>query len=179
MPIIDLLNHHLDAAGFQSSQEAGLDKGLALLNSKPVPGSDECFFRYNKNDALRSYLSYGFLDDSVRFVRSVATDPQAIGYETLWMVRDHTAAGAVKVLRLNGVSPEDAPALAQGRYPLYRVYNVTTWEGAAGKPLAKKLVRYLLDRVEESNSQFFMVPVTRLRDNGWKFEGDELVGGPE
>lgn len=121
-------------------------------------------------------LEVGAIED---MVRSVATDPQAIGYETLWMVRTHAAAGAVKVLRLNAVSPEDASASAQGRYPLYRVYNVTTWEGAAGKPMAKKLVRYLLDRIEESDSRFFMVPVTRLRENGWKFEGDELVGEPE
>jgi hypothetical protein len=82
-------------------------------------------------------------------------------------------------LRLNGVSPNDAEALTEGRYPLYRVYNVTTWEGAAGKPLANELVRYLLDRIEETDSRFFMVPVTRLRANGWRFEGDELVGGPE
>jgi phosphate transport system substrate-binding protein len=109
-------------------------------------------------------------------LRSVAADPQAIGYETLWMARNHHAPGAVKPLRLNGVRPDDADALAEGRYPLYRVYNVTTWEGAAGNPLAKELVRYLLDRVEETDSKFFMVPVTRLRANGWRFEGDELVG---
>ena len=108
----------------------------------------------------------------------VALDPQAIGYETLWMIRNHRTSGTVKTLRLNGVSPDDTAALARGRYPLYRVYNLTTWEGAAAKTQAKQLVRHLRDRVQEWDSRFFMVPVTRLRAQGWKLEGDELVGEP-
>ncbi|MCG6860378.1 MAG: hypothetical protein LJE70_03720 [Chromatiaceae bacterium] len=130
----------------------------------------------NEDSFGANLLEVGAIED---MVRSVAADPKAIGYETLWMVHNHHDAGAVKPLRLNGVSPDDAEALAQGRYPLYRVYNVTTWEGAAAKPLAKDLVRFLLDRVEGTDSRFFMVPVTRLRANGWRFEGDELVGEPE
>jgi len=121
-------------------------------------------------------MEVGAIED---MVRSVATDPQAIGYETLWMARKHDPPGAVKPLRLNGVRSDDADALAEGRYPLYRVYNVTTWEGGAGNPLAKELVHFLLDRVQENDSRFFMVPVSRLRANGWRFEGDELVGEPE
>ncbi len=120
-------------------------------------------------------LEVGAIEDMVRMV---AIDPQDIGYETLWMIRNHQASGAVKTLRLNGVSPDDTAALARGRYPLYRVYNLTTWEGAAAKPQAKELVRHLRDRVQELDSRFFMAPVTRLRAQGWKLEGDELVGEP-
>lgn len=120
-------------------------------------------------------LEVGAIED---MVRSVAADPQAIGYETLWMVHRYRATGAVKTLRLAGASPDDPEALAQGRYPLYRVYNITTWEGAAGNPQAKALVGYLLNRVEQADSQFFMVPASRLRASGWQFEGDELVGEP-
>lgn len=111
-------------------------------------------------------------------VRKVAADPQAIGYETLWMTRYHDVFGEVKPVRLNGVRPNDIEALAEGRYPLYRVYNLTTWEGDAGKPLARKLVRYLLDRIQEPDSRFSMVSVDRLRVEGWRFEGGELVGEP-
>jgi phosphate transport system substrate-binding protein len=121
-------------------------------------------------------LDVGAIED---MLRSVAADPHAIGYETLWMVRRQDAGGAVKTLHLNGIDPSDSEAVAQGHYPLYRVYNITTWEGAARNPLAKELVRFLLDRIEESDSQFNMVPVSRLRANGWRFEGDELVGEPE
>lgn len=120
-------------------------------------------------------LEVGAIED---MVRSVAADPQAIGYETLWMAHRYRATGAVKTLRLSGASPDDPEALAQGRYPLYRVYNITTWEGAAGNPQAKALVGYLLNRVEQADSQFFMVPASRLRASGWQFEGDELVGEP-
>lgn len=120
-------------------------------------------------------LEVGAIED---MVRSVAADPQAIGYETLWMAHRYRATEAVKALRLSGASPDDPEALAQGRYPLYRVYNITTWEGAAGNPQAKALVGYLLNRVEQADSQFFMVPASRLRASGWQFEGDELVGEP-
>jgi hypothetical protein len=118
----------------------------------------------------------GAIEDMVRVV---AADPQAMGYETLWMVRHHQALGKVKPVRLNGVNPDDGEALAQGRYPLYRVYNVTTWEGAAGNPLAGELVRHLLDRAQAVDSRFSMVSFNRLRERGWRFEGDELVGAPE
>ena len=120
-------------------------------------------------------LDVGAIEDEVR---SVAADRQAIGYETLWMVRNHPASGQVKSLRLNGVSPTNRAALAQGRYPVYRVYNVSTWEGAVGKSLASELVGYLLDRVQEMNDPFYMVPASELREQGWKFKGDEVVGEP-
>jgi ABC-type phosphate transport system substrate-binding protein len=148
---------------------------VARLHCKLRPGHWRLLL---DNEELFSpdLLDVGAIED---MLRSVAADPQAIGYETLWMVRSQAAGGAVKTLRLNGIDPNDSEALAQGHYPLYRVYNVTTWEGAAGKPLANELVRYLLDRVEEADSRFFMVPVSRLRTNGWRFEADELVGEPE
>jgi ABC-type phosphate transport system substrate-binding protein len=148
---------------------------VGRLHCKPRPGHWRLLLD-NEDLFSPDLLEVGAIED---MVRSVAADPQAIGYETLWMVRNHHESGAVKPLRLNGVRSDDAEALAEGRYPLYRVYNITTWEGAAANPLANKLVRFLLDRVQETDSQFFMVPAARLRANGWRFEGDELVGEPE
>jgi len=121
-------------------------------------------------------LEVGTIKD---MIVSVATDPLAIGYETLWMVSRYLGARELKILSLNGVRPEDSVALAKGRYPLYRVYNVTTWEGAAGKPLAQELVRYLQDRMVHLDSEFLMVPALKLRDNGWRFKDDELIGEPD
>ncbi len=47
-------------------------------------------------------LEVGTIQD---MVTSVSRDPLAIGYETLWMVRQYANAGRVKTLRLNGFGP--------------------------------------------------------------------------
>ena len=108
----------------------------------------------------------------------VARMPGAIGYEVLLMVDRYAKQGRVKILRLNGVAPE-APALAAGRYPLYRTLNLTTWEGKAvenGK--AEDLVRQLLKEAEGLEGKHGFVPAAALKKAGWKFNGDELVGEP-
>lgn len=110
---------------------------------------------------------------------SVAADPFAIGYETLWMLREHRYPRRAKTLALGGVGPDDRGALAQGRYPLYRVYNVTTWGGAAASPLAQALIGHLQGQMAELDAKFAMVPASQLRRNGWKFKDDELTGEPD
>ena len=120
-------------------------------------------------------LEVGTIEDMVRMV---TIDPQAIGYETLFMIRSFQRLVKLKPLRINGMSPNDKKALATGRYPLYHVYNVTTWEGAAANPLARKLVHYLQTRVQELDKGYAMMSASELRANGWKFEADELIGKP-
>jgi phosphate transport system substrate-binding protein len=108
----------------------------------------------------------------------VARMPGAIGYEVPLMVDRYAKQGKVKILRLNGVAPE-APALAAGRYPLYRTLNLTTWVGKAvenGK--AEELVRQLLKEAEGLEGKHGFVPAAALKRAGWKFKGDELVGEP-
>ncbi len=111
-------------------------------------------------------------------IQAVTNDQYAIGYETLWMIRLYKGAKNVRLLSLGGVKPDDNVALARGRYPLYRVYNITTWEGAAAKPLARKLVHYLQEQMVALENRYAMVPASQLRAHGWKFKGDELVGEP-
>jgi ABC-type phosphate transport system substrate-binding protein len=109
----------------------------------------------------------------------VSQNPTAIGYETLWHVRDHASRAKVKTLRLNGHAPTDNDALATGKYPLYRVFSITTWsEGPAASVLADELGHYLVDHADAIDPVFGFVPISRLRRAGWKFLGDELVGEP-
>lgn len=109
----------------------------------------------------------------------VAAEPAAIGYETLWHVADKLEAGKVKALRLDGHGPEDGEALARGVYPLYRVFNVTSWsEAPAADDRAAELVRHLVDSAHRIDPVFGFVPAARLRAAGWHFQGDELVGEP-
>jgi len=112
-------------------------------------------------------------------VAAGTNDRYAIGYETLWMIRHHRGAKGAKILSLDGVRPDDRVALASGHYPLYRVYNVTSWEGAAAKPLARELVHYLQEQMVNLDMEYAMVPASQLRHYGWKFKDDELVGEPK
>lgn len=111
-------------------------------------------------------------------LKVVATQRDAIGYEVLWMVHSNPYRERVKTLSIDNVNPSDATRLAEGAYPLYRTYNVTTWEGPIGNPLAAELVRYLEEKVESLDPAYGMVPASRLRAAGWVFAGDELVGEP-
>jgi hypothetical protein len=95
------------------------------------------------------------------------------------MIRHHRGANGAKILSLDGVRPDDRVALASGHYPLYRVYNVTSWEGAAAKPLARELVHYLQEQMVNVDMEYAMVPASQLRHYGWKFKDDELVGEPK
>ena len=113
-------------------------------------------------------------------LRRVATEPGAIGYETLWHVRDKLGDGKVKALRLNGFAPDDDEALARGAYPLYRVFNITSWTAApAADVRATALVQHLVETAPLIPKVYGFVPASRLRAGGWRFVGDEVVGEPE
>jgi len=104
--------------------------------------------------------------------------PGSISYETLSMVQRYQTEGKVKIITLNNQRPDDLQALIAGRYPLYRTYNITTWQGAARKPLADKLVAYLIQKLESQPIEKNLVTLKMLRKAGWKFNGDELVAAP-
>jgi ABC-type phosphate transport system substrate-binding protein len=112
-------------------------------------------------------------------LKRVAEDQQAIGYETLWHVRDKLGDGKVKGLRLDGHAPDDDEALTRGHYPLYRVFNITSWTDApAADPRAAALAQHLVDSAERIPPSFGIVPASRLRPAGWRFVGNEVVGEP-
>ena len=112
-------------------------------------------------------------------IAQVTGNERAIGYETLWMIHNFKSKGHVKTLRINGHDPESSEDVISGTYPLYRVYSLTTWEGdGIANPLAQKVVDYIMQQVEHMDSKFALIPASRLREAGWKFYGDELVGEP-
>jgi ABC-type phosphate transport system substrate-binding protein len=119
----------------------------------------------------------GSIDD---MIRSVSISKAAIGYETLWMVHRYREMGEVKLLKINGHSPYDSARLASGEYPLYRTYNITTWEGKGiANPKAQELVTHLLKEAGSLESKFGIVPASNLGRARWKFKENELVGEPE
>lgn len=111
-------------------------------------------------------------------IARVAAEPGAVGHETLKMARRYGPNGAVRVLAVDDVRPDDTAALVRGEYPIYRTFNLTTWEGAAENPLAEQLVDHLLDAFQRSVPPGGFVAASRLRAAGWRFHGNELVGEP-
>ena len=112
-------------------------------------------------------------------ISRVSSNKRAIGYEVLWNLIRYKQRGKVKAIKINGFSPENEDHVISGKYPLYRVYNLTTWEGEnTANSKAEKLVEYLLQRGEHLGKEHQIIPLSRLSQAGWKFKGNELVGEP-
>lgn len=113
-------------------------------------------------------------------IAQVAASRDAIGWEVLTMVEKYRELGKVKPLKIDGYPPNDSAALASFEYPFYRTYNLTTWAGKrVENKHAQQLVDYMIREFEKLDaSKYGFVSASRLRQAGWKFNGDELVGEP-
>jgi len=129
----------------------------------------------NKSDFSTKNLKVGSISG---MLKRTSTISGAVGYETLWMVNQYKEKEPVKLIQINGINPKDAVALAKGKYPFYRTFSITTW-GKEAKPLAKELVAYLIQNINTTNSeQHTLVGADKLKQNGWVFNGDELIAEP-
>ncbi len=104
----------------------------------------------------------------------------AVGYEAVWNINRYYDKAPTKALKVDGVSPYDLRALIAGKYPFYRVYNLTTWvQPGLENPKAQGLIKHLIDLIGNEgldDNRFLMAPAWRLREAGWKFKGTELIG---
>jgi hypothetical protein len=67
LPILDSMNHHFYGALYSRDE----NRGLTVTRSSPLPGmANECFACYGKHDAFDTWITYGFIDESVPFVCS-------------------------------------------------------------------------------------------------------------
>ena len=113
-------------------------------------------------------------------ISSVAGYKGAVGYEVLWNLGRFRERGTVRAIRVNGVAADDADGLARGRYPFYRTDNMSTWETPAlVNDQARAVVAHVLAHAAEAPAKFHLLPAQRLREAGWRFSGNELVGAPE
>ena len=108
----------------------------------------------------------------------VAADPYAIGWVAHWLLADEKHRDRVKVVSINGISPNEPEALATGRYLFYKVLNITTWHGIAPNDHATMLLNDLFDHLNEIPAPLHIVSTKRLRSSGWQFLQNELVGEP-
>ncbi len=148
---------------------------IGRLHCKLRPGAWRSLLA-NENLFSLMLREVGVIPD---MIFQVSINPGAIGYEVIREVRRYEQKARVKTLKINGYDPNTLSHLLSGNYPLYRVYSLTTWEEEGVRnPHAQKLVDYLLQEVKHLDSKYGFIPASRLRQAGWKFSGNELVGEP-
>ncbi len=115
---------------------------------------------------------------SIPDMYDVITSSQgAIGFEVNWV--EERYEGKLKTMKIDGHPSLIIENLLSGKYPFYRTMNLTTWEdGALAHPHALKIVEYLKKEMQTVENNIGIIPQFRLRQAGWKFAGDELIGEP-
>jgi len=155
------------------SNRKGLIHPIGRLHCKLRPGH-WLLLLGEEDDFSPDLLEVGAVPD---MIRTVATDPQAIGYEVPWMIKTFQKFGKVRSLSLDGVRPEN---MATSGYPLYRVYSLTSWvDDPLKNPHVAALIAHLTKQIEQIDAGFQLIPASKLKSLGWKFAGDELIGEPE
>ncbi len=122
-------------------------------------------------------LEVGTIPDMLSKVSSIK---DSIGFEVLWNIERYQKTDSVKFLKINGFSPDNPEHLISGQYPFYRVYNLTTWERKElQNQTAQTLVDNLMDAVQDIDYKHGIIPASHIRNAGWKFKKNELIGAPE
>ncbi len=166
----------LPMSGFKSGANSQV-RAFARLHCKVRPGHWRLI--------LDSEQQFGWNITEVSaikdMVKQVSVTPGALGYETLWHIHRlaKQESTGVKMLKVNGFSPQNREAVATGQYPLYRVFNITSWQtDTTQSHLNDELVEYLIANAHKMNPEFAIIPVEELRKHGWQFSGNEIIGEP-
>ncbi len=160
--------------GNKSFKDGGINiLPVGRLHCKSRPGH-WCLLLKEESLFSPALQEVGSIQDMISLV---ASSRKSIGYETLWMAERYKSEGEVKALQIDGFSPYETTPLIENKYPLYRTYNITTWD--RGNPNALALKDYLLNSVDKIDKRYGIIPVNLLKGKGWKFQGEELTGEPE
>ncbi|MFV2060464.1 MAG: substrate-binding domain-containing protein [Gammaproteobacteria bacterium] len=147
---------------------------VVRLHCKKRPGHWRSLL---KNEDLFSprIFEVGVVPD---MIKQVALNPFAIGYETVYMLKVHKKNGVLKTLSINGLKATDLNSTALGNYPIYRTYSLTTWKNDPNEQRTLALIKAIEIHIEKNTINLGIVPVSKLRANGWKFHEDELIAEP-
>lgn len=158
-----------------------LIKPIARLHCKVRPGHWRGLLN-NESQFSPRLFEVGVIPD---MISQVSRNTGAIGWEVPLMVSFHREKGIVKMLKIDGHEATDLNYVLSGKYPLYRSYSLTSWEKGSGNQKAnmasqaKKLVKYLQQHIEKIHRDVAFIPPSQLREAGWKFQDDELIGEPD
>ena len=149
---------------------------ISRLHCKTRPGHWRLLL---DNEELFSprLIDVGSIED---VFRQVEGNPFSIGgFESLYMANEvYKTKTQLKIIKINNYRPSPENLLA-GNFPLYFVFNITTWpKDKAHKELNADLIKYLRSEVEINDPKFGMISANKLIQNGWVFSGDELIAQP-
>jgi ABC-type phosphate transport system substrate-binding protein len=151
-------------------------KPVGRLHCKTRPGHWRALLN-SEDDFSPRLFEVGVIPD---MMSQVSRSASSVGWETPLMVDRHEKRGKVKMLNIDGHSPSDLDYILTGKYPLYRSYTLTTWTTKSRiNDEAVKLIKFLRERIEKTYQEINFLPVSKLREAGWKFAGEELIGEPE
>jgi phosphate transport system substrate-binding protein len=150
---------------------------VARLHCKPRPGHWRLILD-NEDQFSVNLKEVGTIPD---MLTSAARNIRVIGHVSAWLAtNDPKKKVDVKSLKIDGIPPTDVKALIAGRYPFYKTFSITVWEGASVEnSYAKDLKEFILKQVEKLDEKFLIASPDKLRKAGWQFRGDELVGSPQ
>lgn len=112
-------------------------------------------------------------------MKQVAKNKAAIGIETLYMLKVHKKYGKLNILTIDGKPPQNEKYVLNGEYPIYRTYNLTTWQGEGKNyDLAIQFVNELKKHIESDGKKYGFISPSKLKKAGWKFNNDELIAEP-
>lgn len=109
--------------------------------------------------------------------RQVAANPSGIGgFESLYMAREvYPTSPPLKPVKINGFDPSPENLLSGG-YPLYFVFNLSSWQQDESKAaLVGELISYLRQQAAEVDRKFGLVSANLLQEAGWQFQGNEVA----
>ncbi len=112
-------------------------------------------------------------------MQRVRTNRNAIGYANPEQVFRFAKQSEVKLLTIDGVSVNDPGAITEHHYPVYRIYNLASWEKHPDKGKIEALIQFLIDKNNQNRVYRSMVPPKLLKETGWKFHDNEVVGEPD
>lgn len=157
-----------------------LIKPIARLHCKTRPGHWRGLLN-NEDQFSPRLFEVGVISD---MLSQVSRSTGAIGWEVPLMVSYYRKKGQVRMLKIDGHEATDMKYLLSGKYPLYRSYSLATWTENTGQKKSKKnieamkLIMFLQQYVEKTHNGISYIPPSQLRNAGWKFQGDELIGEP-
>lgn len=151
-----------------------LIKPIARLHCKIRPGHWRGLLK-NEDQFSPRLFEVGVIPD---MISQVSKNTGSIGWEVPLMVSYHKKRGEVKMLEIDNHSVTDLDNVLTGNYPLYRSYSLTTWKEKPNKH-AIKLVRFMQNHIEKNQAQINYLSPSRLKNAGWIFQEDELIGEPK
>lgn len=151
-------------------------KVIGRLHCKDMPGHWRLFL--DREDLFCWQMTE--VGEIQMMINSIADYPGAIGYEVPWNVVRFGRKGQIKVLSIDGNSPYDQQKLVKGKYPIYELLNITTWDFPGNRAaLSRELLTYIYGRLEQPWQEYNLVTAAKLKRAGWRFSGNELIGRPD